>query len=75
MYSQSKQTSGFDTAILAEVHQIPHEHQERLLDIIRLFREGLALPKAEASLRAGWEEALQNETEPVSTLWEDIDAE
>ncbi|MCI0691150.1 B12-binding domain-containing radical SAM protein [candidate division KSB1 bacterium] len=41
----------------------------------RLFHKGLALKAAEESFWQGWKEARAGETQPVSELWEGIDAE
>ncbi|MCD6209946.1 MAG: hypothetical protein OCU20_04235 [Methanophagales archaeon] len=54
---------------------MPEEYLPNLLQIIRLFRESVALKPAEASFRKGWREALAGETMPVSELWEGIDTE
>jgi len=54
---------------------MPEEYLPNLLQIIRLFRESVALKPAETSFRKGWREALAGETMPVSELWEGIDTE
>ena len=54
---------------------MPEEYLPNLLQIIRLFRESVALKPAEASFHKGWREALAGETMPVSELWEGIDTE
>jgi hypothetical protein len=46
-----------------------------LLQIIRLFRESVTLKSAEESFRQGWQEAITENTLPVSQLWDGIDAE
>lgn len=69
------QESLFDAALLAEAHKLPMEYRGHLLEIVRIFRESIVLPTAEASFRTGWQEALRGETLPLSALWEDIDAD
>ena len=54
---------------------MPEEYLPNLLQIIRLFRESVALKPAEASFRKGWREALAGETMPVSELWALIPSE
>ena len=43
-----------------------------LLRIVHSFREGVMLPSAEDSLREGWQDVKQGNTQPVDTLWDDI---
>lgn len=71
---QTPQEHSFDEALLAEAHQFPVEYRANLLAMMRIFRESITLPTAEASFQAGWQEALRGETLPVSALWGDIDA-
>lgn len=61
--------------LLREIEETPEEYLPILLEIVRLFREGVSLKPAEGSFRQGWKEALAGETRPVSGLWDDIDAE
>ncbi|MCK4397634.1 MAG: hypothetical protein KAV25_01425 [Methanophagales archaeon] len=61
--------------IVHEIKGVPEEYLPNLLQVVRLFRESIALKPAEASFRKGWEEALAGEAKPVSELWEGIDAE
>ncbi len=61
--------------IVQEIKGVPEEYLPNLLQIVRLFRESVALKPAEASFRKGWEEALAGDTMPVSEVWESIDAE
>jgi len=58
-----------------EIEHIPAEHLPNLLQIVRAFRESVTLPSAVASFRQGWQEAVGGNTQPVATLWDDIDAE
>ena len=55
--------------------RIPDEYLPILLDMVRLFREGITLKPADASFRRGWQEVLSGEAKPVSELWQGIDAE
>jgi len=61
--------------IVQEIKGVPEEYLPNLLQIVRLFRESVALKPAEASFRKGWKDALAGDTMPVSELWESIDAE
>ncbi len=58
-----------------EVRQTPDEYLPALLEIIRLFRQSIALKPAEESFKQGWQEAMRGETMPVSALWVGINAE
>lgn len=60
--------------ILAEIDKIPAEYFPALIKMMQAFREGVTLPSAEDSFRQGWQEALAGQTQPLSELWEDIDA-
>jgi len=58
-----------------EIRGIPDEYLPNLLQIVRLYRDSVALKPAEECFREGWREALSGETIPVSELWKGIDAE
>ena len=58
-----------------EIDRIPPEYMENLLRLLRVFRESVALPSAEDSLRQGWREAMNGDTQPIEELWVGIDAE
>ena len=60
--------------LVREIKSTPDEYLPNLLQLVRLFRESVALKPAEASFRQGWKEARAGETRPVSELWEGIDA-
>jgi hypothetical protein len=68
------QSNVMHRAVLEEVEKIPAEYWPFLLEMMRVFRESITLKPAEESFRQGWQEALRNETRPVSELWEDINA-
>jgi len=61
--------------VLAELDAMPEEYLPFVLQVMRSFRESIALKPAAASFRQGWREAQQGDTYPVSTLWDGIDAE
>jgi hypothetical protein len=67
--------SPYRTQVLEEVEKIPEEYLSSVLKMIQVFRESILLKPAEDSFRQGWQEALRGETNPVSELWETIDAE
>jgi hypothetical protein len=61
--------------ITTEVGQTPDEYLPMLLQIVRTFRQSVALKPAEESFRQGWKEMRANETLPISELWRNIDSE
>lgn len=68
-------TSAYEEQLAREIKATPVEYLPKLLQIVRVFRESVALKPAEASFRQGWKEALAGETRPVSELWEGMDDE
>lgn len=58
-----------------EIRTIPSEYLPNLLQIIRLYRDSVALKPAAESFREAWQDASRGDTLPVSELWERIDAE
>lgn len=71
----SAEISVYEQQLVREIGRTPREYLPNLLQIVRLFRESVALKPAEASFRQGWKETLAGETRPVSDLWEGIDAD
>lgn len=67
--------STYEEQLIKELRETPEEFLPNLLQIVRLFRESVALKSAEASFRQGWQEVQAGQTKPVSELWKDIDAE
>ena len=61
--------------VQAEFDALPEEYLPFALQIMRSFRESIALKPAAASLCQGWKEAKQNNIFPAETLWDDIDVE
>ncbi len=55
--------------IRKEIEQMPDEYLPLLFELIRLFRQSIALKPAEESFRQGWQETLRSETLPISELW------
>lgn len=66
--------SPYRNQLLAEIDKMPTEYLPALIKMMQAFREGVMLPSAEDSFRQGWQEVLKGETQPISELWEDIDA-
>ena len=58
-----------------EIRRIPNEYLPNLLQIVRLYRDSVALKPAEESFREAWRDALHGDTIPLSELWDGIDAE
>lgn len=69
----SAKTSAYQEQLIREIKGTPKEYLPNLLQIVRLYRESVALKPAKAGFRRGWEEALKGETRPLSELWEDLD--
>ncbi len=67
--------SAYKQQLQQEINQTPHEYLPNLLQIVRLFRESVALNPAAESFRQGWTEVMKSETQPISKLWDGIDAE
>ena len=67
--------SSYEKQLVLEIKNTPEEYLPNLLEIVRVFRESVALKPAEASFRQGWQEALQGKTGPIDDLWDGIDAE
>ena len=67
--------STYEKQLFREIKETPKEYLPNLLVIVRIFRESVALKRAEESFRQGWKEALAGETRSVSDLWDGIDAE
>ncbi len=67
--------SVYKQQLQVEINQTPQEYLPNLLQIVRLFRESVGLKPATESFRQGWTEAMKGETQPVSRLWDGINAE
>jgi hypothetical protein len=68
-------TTIYRKQVLAELEAVPEEYLPFVLQLMRTFRESIALKPATDSFRQGWHEAQRGETSEVETLWDDIDAE
>ena len=64
----------YEEQSVREIKKTPGEYLPGLLQIVRTFRESVALKPAEDSFRQGWREALSSETYPVAELWDGIEA-
>ena len=60
--------------IQQELKQMPPEYLPALFNIIHTFRESVQLNPAAQSFQQGFTEALNGETYPIETLWDDMDA-
>ena len=56
-----------------EIQKTPDEYLPMLLEMVRLFRQSVALKPADESFRQGWQEALKSETMPIAELWNNLD--
>lgn len=61
--------------LVQEIEATPEEYLPALLNIVRTYRQSVALNSAEDSFRQGWQEAMEDNTLPLASLWEDIEAE
>lgn len=68
-------TTNYRDEVLDELDALPDEYLPFVLQVMRSFRESIALKPASASFRQGWREAQEGKTYPVTTLWDDIDVE
>jgi hypothetical protein len=57
-----------------EIQKTPDEYLPMLLEMVRLFRQSVALKPADESFRQGWQEALKGETLPISELWNKLES-
>ena len=71
----SVKVSTYEDRLIKEIKKTPSEYLPNLLQIVHSFRESVMLKPAESSFRQGWKEAKGNLTQPVSELWDGIDAE
>ena len=71
----SIELSTYEDQLMKEIKETPEEYLPILLQLVRLFRESVALKPAGDSFRQGWEETRTGKTRPVSELWKDINAE
>ena len=67
--------STYKQQLQKEINQLPQEYLPNLIQLVRVFRESVALKPAADSFRQGWAEVANGETQPVSKLWDGIDAE
>jgi hypothetical protein len=58
-----------------EIEATPGEYLPALLQIVRLYRQSVALQPAADSFRQGWQEVMAGETLSLDELWADLDAE
>ena len=56
-----------------EIKATPEEYLPALLNIVRSYRQSVALNPADASFQQGWKEAVEGETLPINELWAGID--
>ena len=66
--------ASIEQQFVREIRAIPNEYLPNLLQIVRLYRDSVALKPADESFREGWRDALRGETTSVTELWEGIDA-
>ena len=67
--------SDYHQALVNEIERTPVEFREKLLQIVRSFRESVTAPSDEDSFRQSWQEAIQGKTYPVDTLWDGIETD
>ena len=60
----------FRRQILAELDAVPEEFHTLILQMIRTYRESVALKPAADSFAQGWREARSGQVRPIKQLWE-----
>lgn len=65
----------YSEQLASEIEKVPDEFLPALLNIVHSFRESVSLPSAEESFREGWKEVMDDNTHPIDTLWDGIDAD
>ncbi|CAN2046155.1 conserved hypothetical protein [Candidatus Magnetomoraceae bacterium gMMP-1] len=65
----------YTNLLIQEIKATPDEYLPTLLNMIKIFREGIMLKDAESSFRQGWREMTRGETMPINELWTGIDVE
>lgn len=56
--------------LVQEIEATPEEFLPALLNIVRTYRQSVTLNFAEDSFRQGWQEMLEVNTSPLSSLWD-----
>ena len=64
--------ANYTNQLIQEIKATPDEYLPTLLNIVRIFREGVTLKPAEDSFRQGWAEAMNGKTMPIDDLWSGI---
>ncbi|MEZ4510361.1 MAG: type II toxin-antitoxin system VapB family antitoxin [Chloroflexota bacterium] len=64
-----KQITPYKDRLFAEIEATPDEYLPALLNIVRLYRQSVSLNPADISFAQGWQEALDEGTFPISSLW------
>jgi hypothetical protein len=62
----------YEKKIFKEIKNTPEEFLPNVLQIIKVFRQSVSFKPAKDSFKQGMKEALNNETKPIDTLWDDI---
>ena len=65
-------TIAYEKELLKEIKSLPKEYVFHLLELARLYSQGVALKPAEESFRQGLKETLKGELHPVKTLWDGV---
>jgi hypothetical protein len=60
----------YEKQLVREIRGTPEDYLPNLLQVVRVFRESVALKPARASFRQGWKEALAGKTRAVDDLWQ-----
>ena len=67
------QKSSCAEEIYREINTTPEEYLPALLEIVKGFRLGILKP-ADESFKQGMRDVMEDNTKPVSELWNGIDA-
>ncbi len=60
----------YRSRVIEEINALPNEYLPYALQLLRTFRESVALQPAEITFKQGWQEAQARQVRPVSELWD-----
>ncbi len=64
-------TDKYQEMLLNEIEDVPDEYLPNLIRMVHVFKISITHKPVLESIRQGWQEALNEETELLENLWED----
>ncbi len=64
-------TDRYQEILLNEIKDLPDEYLPNLIRMVHVFKVSVTHKPALDSIKQGWQEALNDETEPLENLWQD----